>query len=397
MYAPLRILVLTDWFPETSGATAGIFVRQQALAVARRHDVSILHLQPPLRGQGRLRIEERSDGPLRVMRVRCGRPAVFTAVNLWAVAAALRRLGRISRTPDLLHAHEMAGGLAAVIAGRFLHRPVVLSEHSSGFAMDEVHGITARVARFAFAGADVVCPVSESLRASLECGGWGGHLRVIPNIIDTQQFTVKPPPGADEPPLIVAIGSLEPVKGVQDLVEALGVLRSRRTDFRVALVGEGPLRDELIRRADDLGLGEHLVMCGALLNPDVAGLMQRAAFAVIPSRWETFSVVMGEAMASGLPVVATAVGGMTERVHAGNGLLCKPRDPEGLAAALDAMLTNYRTYDPEAIAAEVRDRFSPARVADRWEEIYAEAIERRRRRRQRDRSRQSRGHAGRRC
>jgi L-malate glycosyltransferase len=388
MYAPLRVLVLSDWFPESPGDTAGIFVREQALAVARRHQVTVLHLRPPVRGGGRPRLEDGSDGPLRVMRVRCGRPAVFTAVTLWAVAAALARLRRDGAMPQLLHAHEMAGGLAAVVAARFVGCPVVLSEHFSGFALDQVHGVAARVARFAFAGADVVCPVSESLRAGLQRGGWGGHLRVVPNVVDTELFTVgEPPPG--EPPLIVAVAALKPVKGVQDLIEALGVLRARRADFRLELVGDGPLRADLASRAHALGLGENLVLSGALAHRALPAVMRRAAFVVIPSRWETFSVLMGEAMACGLPVVATAVGGMVERVHDGNGVLCPPQDPEALATALETMLDRYRTYDREAIASAVRARYSPESVADRWEAVYAEAFERRltcrRRRRRRGR------------
>ena len=109
--------------------------------------------------------------------------------------------------------------------------------------------------------------------------------------------------------------------------------------------------------------------------------MRDAAFAVVPSRWETFSVVLGEAMACGLPVVATDVGGITERVHATNGVLCPPRDPQALAAAIKLLLDSYQGYDREAIAAEVRARYSPEVIAERWEDVYAEAFDRRRGRR----------------
>ncbi len=381
-YASLRILVFSDWFPEHGRDAAGIFVREQALAVARRHEVVVLHLRAPTQDTGRLRLEETVDGPLRVLRVRGGRGAPMTAVNLWASAAVLRRLRREERTPDLLHAHETAGGVVAAVAGRVLGRPVVLSEHSSEFALETVHGVAARASRFAFAGADVVCPVSESLRATLESGHWGGRYRVVPNVIDTDLFTVSPAAlPSREPALVVAVASLEPVKGVQDLVEALGVLRSAGTELRLILVGDGSLRPALEERARALGLGERLVLRGALPHTDVAALMRDAAFAVVPSRWETFSVVLGEAMACGLPVVATDVGGITERVHATNGVLCPPRDPQALAAAIELLLDSHQGYDREAIAAEIRARYSPEVIAGRWEDVYAEAFDRRRSRR----------------
>jgi L-malate glycosyltransferase len=375
---PLRILVLSDWFPESPEDAAGSFVRQQALAIAGRHEVSVLHLRRPVRGAGWPRLEETRDGPLRILRLHTGRVGAVTAVNLYALASALLRLRRDHAAPDVLHAHEMAGGLVAVIAGRVLRRPVVLSEHFSGFALDQVHGRAARIARLTFAGADVLCPVSESLRASLESGGWDGHLRVVPNVVDTELFSPAGSPPGDDTALVVAVAALEPVKGVEELIEAVAILNSRRSDFRLVLVGDGSLRTPLAHRAAELELEERLVLRGPLPHRDVAELMHRAAFAVVPSRWETFSVVLGEAMASGLPVVATAVGGMPERVHAGNGLLCPPREPQALAVALDTMLDSYGSYDRKAIAAEVRAAYSPAVLADRWEEVYAEAVARRR-------------------
>ena len=168
--------------------------------------------------------------------------------------------------------------------------------------------------------------------------------------------------------------SFVPVKGVADLIEAAGVLAQRRGGFRIDLVGDGPLRRQLTLRIRELGLEQRVALHGTLPAAEVAALMRQAAFAVVPSVWETFSVVLSEAMACGLPVVATAVGGMTERVHDGNGVLVPPRDPRRLADAIAQLLDAHRSYDRAAIAAEVRERLSPAAVAAQWEEAYEEAM-----------------------
>ncbi len=89
---------------------------------------------------------------------------------------------------------------------------------------------------------------------------------------------------------------------------------------------------------------------GALPAERVAALMRDASFAVVPSRYETFSVVASEALACGLPVVATAAGALPERIHAGNGLLCPPRDPRALADAIERMLGAHGGFDRAAIA-----------------------------------------------
>jgi L-malate glycosyltransferase len=369
--AVVRVLVLSDWYPEGLWDPSGSFVRNQALAASRRHEVAVLHLAAPRRGDGRPHLEDEQDGPLRTLRLRRGPGLPLTAGNLAGVALALRRLRREGFDPDVLHAHEVGAGLAAVSIGGMRQLPVVVSEHFSGFALGEVRGVAARMARIAFARADLVCPVSASLRDRLEADGWPGRFRVVPNVVDSERFAPGSAP-PDGPARIVAVASLVPVKGVGDLVEAAGLLARRRGDFRIEIVGDGRLRDRLALRIRQLGLEERVALHGTLPSDEVAALMRCAAFAVMPSVWETFSVVMGEAMACGLPVVATAVGGMAERVHAGNGMLVPAQHPERLAEALAQMLDRHRTYDRAAIAAEARERFSPAAVATHWETIYEE-------------------------
>jgi len=376
--AGLRVLLISDWYPERPGDFAGSFVRAQALAVAGDHEVSVLHLRERHAGEGTLHLSEEQDGPLRTLRVRHSRPpAPATAINLWAVAAAVRRLRRAGAGPDLLHAHEFGAGFPAVVLGRLLGYPVIVSEHYSGFAQGEVTGVAAQLAQRTFAAADLVCPVSESLHADLVKGGWRrGPIEVVPNVVDTTQFWRDGDPPEPGTARIVAVASLDPVKGIANLVDAAAILAGRRGDFEVEIVGDGPLRPALERRARALGLGGRLSFRGLLPREEVAALMRRSAFAVVPSVWETFSVVLSEAMACGLPVVATDVGGMPERVHAANGILSAPEDPAALARAMERMLDTHRTYDRAAIAAAVREGYSAAAVGARWRRIYRDVVAR---------------------
>jgi glycosyltransferase involved in cell wall biosynthesis len=377
--AGLRVLVVSDWYPDDPNAAAGSFVRQQALAAARASDVTVLHLRRGVAGEGRPRIADDRDGPLRTLRVR-GSPAKLpiTAGNVVAVALALRRMRREGRAPQMVHAHEFSAGFAALVAGRLLGLPLIVSEHSSAFALGGLDRVSRGLARRTFAAADLVCPVSEAQRVVLERHGWHGRFEVVPNVVDTELF--QPALTGDrEGGRIVVVASLVPVKGIADLIEATGMLQALRSDFRVDLVGDGPLRADLERRAREIGLGSRLKFHGALGREAVARLVQGAGFAVVPSRFETFSVVLSEAMASGLPVVATAVGGMPERVHEGNGILCRAGDPPALRDAIAQMLDTQRDYDRAAIAAEVRSQLSPDVLGARWTELYRAVLGSRRR------------------
>jgi len=374
MVLRLRILLVSDWFPEAPGDSAGTFVRAQALAVARAHDVVVLHLRDGGEGEGRPHLEDVRDGPLRVLRIRSGVPRVpRTALAGWAVLAALRRLRREGFAPDVLHAHEPGAGLAVLLGARWLARrgqrpPVIVSEHSSALALGQVGGVGLRVARLALGRADLVCPVSDALRRALAAQDLGRRFAVVPNPVDTDLFVLGAPP-AGGAPRIVAVANLVPVKGMAELVEAAGRLRP---PFRLDIAGDGPERPRLAARIAELGLQERVTLHGALPAERVAGLLRDASFAVVPSRYETFSVAVSEALACGLPVVATAVGALPERIGEGTGLLCPPEDPAALADAIGRMLERHRDYDRAAIAAGVRDTLSPDAIAARWSAIYLE-------------------------
>ena len=368
----MRILVVTDWYPTGPSDPAGCFVRRQALALSGLHDVAVLHLGGARSGSARLRLDAEQDGPLYTLRLHRPPRLPVTAGNLAALVAALRRLRARGFEPDLLHAHEVGAGFASVAIGA-RRRPVVVTVHQATFGLGEVRGVTARLARAAFARADLVCPVSASLRERMEASGWPGRFHVVPNVVDTERFVPGPPPDGGVPRIVV-VASLNPVKGVGDLVEAAGLLARRGLEFRIDLVGDGPLREPLERRIHELGLGERVALHGALPADGVAARMREASFAVVPSLWETFSVALSEAMASGLPIVATSVGGMVERVHDGNGLLVPAGDPARLAEGVAAMLERHRSYDRAAIAAEVRAEFAPATVAQLWDAIYQEVV-----------------------
>lgn len=372
--AAVRILVVTDWYPTGPGDPAGSFVRGQALAVSERHEVAVLHLADPEPSGSRFRLSAEQDGPLLTLRLRRRPGPPITAGNLAALATALRRLRRRGFVPELLHAHEVGAGFASAVVGGALRRPLVFSVHQATYALGELDAVTERLSRATFARAAVVCPPSVSQRARLEADGWPGRFQVVPNVVDVERFAPRGAP-PDGPPRIVVVASLDPVKGVRELVEAAGILVRRGVPFRVDLVGDGTLREELTRRVRELGIGAQVVLHGTLPAEQVAALMREGSFAVVPSLWETFSVVLAEAMACGLPVVATAVGALPERVNAGNGMLVPARDPEALADGMTAMIERHREYDRAAIARETRARFSPAAVGLRWDEVYRGAVE----------------------
>lgn len=379
----MRVLLLTDWYPAGPDHVAGLFVAAHALALGDAgHDVRVVHLTGPVRGSGPPGLHEVAGAHPPLMRFTYGRaPGLGMALNLAGGRLGLTRLLRRGFEPQLVHAHEFGAGLVGVSLARRLRVPAVISEHLSLFALGGVGGAARLIARRAFAAADVVCPPSAVLRDALIAAGYRARFEVVPNAVDTELFqpaATRAPRRPGEPVRAVVIAALKPVKGVDLLVEAVALLARERRDFVVDVIGDGPDREALSALIRRRGVDEQIRLLGGAPPESVPRRLQAADFAVVPSRFETFSVVAAEAQACGLPLVACAAGALPERVGE-HGLLCRPDDPADLATVLGAMLDSHRDFDRELIAAHARARYGRAAVGARWTEIYAGLPGRRRR------------------
>jgi SAM-dependent methyltransferase len=264
-----------------------------------------------------------------------------------------RTLRREARDADLVHAHWLAGGAVALLAGK----PFVVTLHGtiSGGALDDFALMrrAPRLVRQVLDRAQAVICVSEALAASARAAGVRRAV-FIPNGIEVPAEVGE----EADPPEVLFAGRLAREKGVEDLAAAAEGL-----DLVVA--GDGPLRPLLPQAL------------GFLSGEELAQRYARAAIVVCPSRSEGFGIVCAEGMAHGRPVVASAVGGLVNLVeNERTGLLVPPRDPPALRAALDRLLA-----DPglrRRLGAAGRDKivagYSWDRVVDETVAVYERAV-----------------------
>jgi glycosyltransferase involved in cell wall biosynthesis len=174
------------------------------------------------------------------------------------------------------------------------------------------------------------------------------------------------------------VGRLDPVKAQRDLLAALERLAPRHPSLRLEFVGDGPLRDALAAEARERGIADRVRFRGEVARPEDA----YAAFDVfaLPSLNEGISNTILEAMASGLPVVATRVGGNPELVVEGaTGTLVSPENPAELAAAIERYLDDPALRRAHAAAGRERAErdFSIRTMVRRYEDLYASLFDRR--------------------
>ena len=373
--APLKILVFSLRYPSDADPTKNPFIREQAKAVALAHEVAVLCSDEPTRGdRGHEVVDTVHDG-LRTLRIRYRRPRLPSTPHLAyraGLKAGLDRLAKDGFRPHLIHAHFHYAGFYATRLGRWLDVPVVISEHHSGLRPGRLGPWKLRRAKLALESADLVCPASHDLGREIEGLGIRARLKPVPNVVDTTLFGPRPetPHRTDGRSRILFTSRIQPSKGLDLLLDALAELRLRRDDFAVDVVGDGPSRPQLEEMTANLGLDDVVTFHGVQPKQQVARFMQEADFFVLPSHQENLPTVLIEAMASGLPVLATDVGGVSEMVDGSRGLLVRRGERAALSAALERMLDGHRHYDRERIAADAASRYGYDAICREFSQIY---------------------------
>jgi glycosyltransferase involved in cell wall biosynthesis len=222
--------------------------------------------------------------------------------------------------------------------------------------------------------------ISVGLQADVQRTYGTGSVAMVPNGIPTQRFQhseearIKVRESLQVRPgdvLLIAIGSLWPVKNHADLIRAMAGLSKTHSNLKLILAGVGILQDELVRLRDELNLGDSVKFLG--VRQDVEDLLSGADVFVMPSLAEGNPLSLMEAMASGLPVVASAVGGIPDLIDDGvNGYLVKPRDVDQLSEAIGRLAADEdlrRGIGARNSEKAVRE-FDIGLMADRYWELY---------------------------
>jgi glycosyltransferase involved in cell wall biosynthesis len=237
--------------------------------------------------------------------------------------------------------------------------------------------IQARWERLNARRADIVIAPSRYSAdvARREYGVPAEKIVVVPEPIELDRWTSLFAAAAPRPrggPTILCVARMYPRKRVGDLLEAAALLRPRIPGARVRIVGKGPEWGNVARLHATLGLGEAVTLLGDVSRDRLAEEYVSADIFCLPSVQESFGIVFLEAMAAGLPVVACRAAAIPEVVEDGvTGLLVPPRDPSGLARALEAL-----AVDPERARAmgEAGRRAVPAYVPERVAARFLEAV-----------------------
>jgi D-inositol-3-phosphate glycosyltransferase len=293
---------------------------------------------------------------------------------------------------DLVHSHYWMSGWVGQTLADCWKAPHVVMFHTLAEAKNQ-HHLGEREPKYRIAaervvarGADRVICASDSERQTLteEYGVSPGRLTVVPCGVDIEKFrpldarAARASLGLDpDVPVLLFIGRIEPLKGIDVLIRAASQLDGK---FQLLVVG-GDEKDaqkthDLHVLAEEVGVEGKVVFGDAVPHDELPRYYNAASICVVPSYYESFGLVALEAMACGVPVIASRVGGLKETVQDGRtGYLVPWRCPEPFAERLDLLLTNEplrKSLGEEA--RQVAERYRWPVIAEQVEDVYHDLV-----------------------
>jgi glycosyltransferase involved in cell wall biosynthesis len=378
----MHVLVLPSWYSTSDKPWLGTFFADQAVALARagmRVGVVFVENRSLRRiSFGRLlethfQKESSSSEGVTTLRMKGWNTLAQTlpGASVWSrltehlVNAYVDGWGK----PDVIHAHSAFwAGHAAVRAAARLRIPCVVTEHGSDFLVAPLSARRRRRAAEIYRSAAAVLAVSTPLLRSVNAIAQRSLGPVVPNMVDTDFFTLPPRPRPSTPFTFLSVGNLVESKRVDLLIRAFARLFSRKSDIRLVIVGSGPREPFLRELARSVAAPAQVEFTGPLSREEVRARMWSSNALVLPSAFETFGVVLIEALATGLPVIATRCGGPEEILTGGVGLLIDSDQESQLSTALKQVMS--RSNDETILRNHAIEHFGNRQVVSQLINVY---------------------------
>ena len=287
---------------------------------------------------------------------------------------------------DIIHAHYAIPHAAAAILARDMARvpvppAVVTTLHGTDVTLVGLDRAYLRTTQHSIEHSDAVTAVSHYLAGYTHAEmGVKRDITVVPNAVDSERFTPNGSPelrlryAHPEEKLLIHVSNFRAVKRVEDVVRTFAAVGGE-VGARLLMIGDGPDRPKAFELATKLGVGGRVAFLGSF--PRIESILAISDLFLLPSREESFGLAALEAMASGVPVIATRTGGIPEVVVDGkSGYLCALGDTAGMATAALTLLKNpalHRTFGDAARARAV-NVFSETKVLPLYLEVYERAM-----------------------
>ena len=372
----MKVLIIANVYPNKYGWSDGIFIAEQVRMLAQMgYTVDVLYLDlRSIRKKRKWGQEKYRDGNNDIYHysLPCGPiPALHDLLYIAVQNLALKKYMRQVGKPDVIHGHFYMNGFWAKQIKEKYRIPYVLTEHSSELYNEKVSKGHRYLVTKAYNNVDCLISVSEALQRRME-KYTNRDIEVVPNVLLSPfRFQGKSDQNKQEF-VFISVGHIVKSKGMKLLVECFEQVHKKLPQTQLVIVGKGTLRQELEDYAHEKKI--NVQFTGEVKHEEMPEIYRKCHCFVLPSERETFGVSYIEALACGLPVIATKCGGPEKFVNEQNGVLIGINDRVELTNAMISMYDNRGNYDSKRISEDILKKYGAESIGLRISDIYRECV-----------------------
>jgi len=383
----IKVLFLAGWYPNRDNPISGIFIKRHAEAVSRYCDVAVLYIHHWSFGKS-AKIDYTIEDGIRTIRVypdsfhinnrllRYLFNSIFNNIlinSYKGLKVVQKEFGR----PDVVHVNvSLPMGILALILDFFKGIPFIVTEHYTDFIKTTKNPFYYLKLKLILKKTKYICTVSQPLKIDMQTFHREKKYKVIPNVVNIDFFSPPPLKKNCEKKKILHISLLDDKqKNVSGILFAIHQISKLRDNFELNIVGDGFDRMKLENLAIHLGIKDTIVFFkGRVTNEKILDFFHDSDFFILNSNYETFCVACAEALAAGIPVIATRCGGPEDFINENVGILIEKGNKEELISAINYMLDNSGKYDPWVLHEYAKERFGYEVVGKMFFNLYLKVL-----------------------
>ena len=376
-----HIVFLARWYPHRYDPMFGLFVQRHAEAAALFNDITVIYCHACERLQdykttsqqaSKFEIIRTNENNVDTIRVYYKKPKNKILSLIRFYRANMKAL-KLCKSADMIHVHILTRlGIIAWIQKKLHKTPYIITEHWSRYLPGNDFGGFLRklFTKIVVRNAETVTTVTENLAIAMKNHGLkNDNYVVLPNVVNLDMFHISE--RNNNPCKIIHISCFEDKsKNISGLLESLKIIEEKGIDFQCTLIGEGLDLELMKEKAQNLQLINKVSFTGLLQGQELADELSSGDFLVLSSNYENMPVVILEALASGLPVVSTNVGGIKEMIDDTKGILVEPKNKEALAEAMIKMIETHKNYDANYLRNSVIEKYGYESVGRFLSRLY---------------------------
>lgn len=374
-----KILFIVDGYP-TKRNYANIFIKNQATAIkAAGYDVAVLIIDiRSIRRIRRFGFYKESSCVIPVYRVSFPwgpffhntKQKIVNFLACWAYNKVQADFG----CPDILHAHFGEMGIAGAKIKNKYNVPLVITEHGSYMLLGNTNvQRKLNVINEAYKQCDSLIAVGTNLAKIIRAFGFE-KVSVIPNFIPPIFYNYSRKVNEKKKKQFISVGNLLPNKRFDLTISAFSRICKVVKDISLVIVGTGPLYKDLQRLVHEKKIEDKVFFHGFIPNEKLPEFYKNSSCFVLLSEYETFGVAYAEALACGIPVIATKCGGPEDIVNSHNGLLIPINSEDAAVEAMLYMYHNSNQYKPDLLMEDTKNRFGEEFFINNISEVYSQVM-----------------------